>query len=196
MMWYLWSLSSVYQEWIVHGVLLFGILLFIASRFAGFYRILVQPIAMAIIALGLFFEGSMFSTKEYRNQVESYKEKIKLAEEQSQKINTVIQTKVVEKIKVVKENTNANVQIIEKVVTKYDNLCTLSNAAVMLHNSASQNVVAPSSGSAVEGTSNVKASELVRTVTENYGTYYQMREQLLGWQQWYKEQRKIYESVK
>lgn len=195
-MWYLWNLSSTYQNWIVHGVLLFGILLFIVSRFSGFYRILVQPIAIGIIALGLFFEGSAFSTKEFRKQIDEYKEKVKEAEQKSQEVNTVIQTKVVEKIKVVKENTNANVQIIEKVVTKYDNLCTLSNAAVVLHNSASQNVVAPGSGSAVEGTSNVKASELVRTVTENYGTYYQMREQLLGWQQWYKEQKKIYESVK
>ena len=87
-------------------------------------------------------------------------------------------------------------QVIEKVVTKYDNQCTLSNAAIVLHNSASQNVVAPSSGPAVEGTSNVKASELLRAVTENYGTYYQIREQLLGWQEWYNEQKKIYESVK
>jgi len=72
----------------------------------------------------------------------------------------------------------------------------LSNAAIVLHDSASKNVVSPSTGAAVEGTSNVKASDLIRTVTDNYGTYYQVREQLLGWQEWYKEQKKVYEGVK
>jgi len=193
---YFLNLSSTYQEWIVHGVLLFGILLFITSRFAGFYQIIVQPIAILLIVLGLFFEGSIFSTKEHRKQVEEYKEKVRLAEEQSQQVNTVIETKVIDKIMIVKEKTDANVQIIEKVVTKYDSMCILSNAAISLHNNASQNAISSSAGSTVEGTSNVKASELLTTVTENYGTYYQMREQLLGWQQWYLEQRKIYESVK
>jgi hypothetical protein len=182
--------------WIAHGVVVFGVLVYLLARFAGAYKIFIVPVALAIVCLGLFFEGMLYGTKQYRAKVAEYEAKVKEAEQKSAEVNTVIQTKVVEKIKVVKENTNANVQIIEKVVTKYDNLCTLSNAAVVLHNSASQNVVAPSSGPTVEGTSNVKASELIRTVTENYGTYYQMREQLLGWQEWYKEQKKIYESVK
>jgi hypothetical protein len=56
--------------------------------------------------------------------------------------------------------------------------------------------LAPSSGTTVEGTSDVKASELVRTVTENYGLYYQTREQVIGWQMWYSEQKKIFENVK
>jgi len=86
--------------------------------------------------------------------------------------------------------------VVEKIVTKYDNICTLSNAAIVLHNSASQNVLAPSSGTTVEGTSDVKASELIRTVTENYGLYYQTREQVIGWQMWYSEQKKIFENVK
>lgn len=185
-----------YAQYIIHAVLIFGIICYFASKFAGAYKVIAIPFSIILILSSIFFEGNLWGLRQYNKQIAEYQEKIKVAEEQSGKVNTVIQTKVVEKIKVVKETTNANVQVIEKVVTKYDNLCTLSNAAISLHNAASQNEVSRSSGNTVEGTSNVKASELLTTVTENYGTYYQMREQLLGWQQWYKEQRKIYESVK
>ena len=53
-----------------------------------------------------------------------------------------------------------------------------------------------STGKSIEGASDVKVSDLLRTVTENYGIYYQAREQVIGWQMWYSEQKKIYESVK
>ena len=128
-------------------------------------------------------------------KVEDMEKKVAAAEEKSAVINTIVQTKIVEKIKVVREITNANVQVVEKIVTKYDNICTLSNAAIVLHNSASQNVLAPSSGTTVEGTSDVKASELVKAVAENYGLYYQVREQVLGWQMWYSEQKKVFENI-
>jgi hypothetical protein len=134
--------------------------------------------------------------KEWRLKVSQMEEKLKIAETKSKEVNTVIQTKIVEKIKVVKETTDANVQVVEKIVTKYDNICTLSNAAIVLHDSASQNTVSPSTGSSVEGTSNVKVSELLTRVTENYGLYYQVREQVLGWQLWYNEQKKIFEDIK
>lgn len=41
-----------------------------------------------------------------------------------------------------------------------------------------------------------KPSEVIGTVVENYGTYYDVYDQLEGWQQWYAEQKRIYESVK
>ena len=157
---------------------------------------MISPIAILILVFGVYCEGGYFVEKEWRSKVEDMEKKVAAAEEKSAVINTIVQTKIVEKIKVVREITNANVQVVEKIVTKYDNICTLSNAAIVLHNSASQNVLAPSSGTTVEGTSDVKASELIRTVTENYGLYYQTREQVIGWQMWYSEQKKIFENVK
>ena len=40
------------------------------------------------------------------------------------------------------------------------------------------------------------ASTVFDTVIENYGTYNQVAEQLRGWQQWYIDQKKIFESAK
>jgi hypothetical protein len=41
----------------------------------------------------------------------------------------------------------------------------------------------------------VKASELLSTVAENYGTYYELSEQLKMWQEWYRSKKLIFESV-
>ena len=183
-------------QWIIHGIVLLGLFGFIYSHFVPIYGKIISPIAILILVLGVYCEGGYFVEKEWRSKVEDMEKKVAEAEEKSAVVNTIVQTKIVEKIKIVREITNANVQVVEKIVTKYDNICTLSNAAIVLHNSASQNVLAPSSGTTVEGTSDVKASELVRTVTENYGLYYQTREQVIGWQMWYSEQKKVFENVK
>lgn len=188
--------STTALFWIAHAVLAIGVVGYFASSFAGIYKYIAKPIAIVLIVAGAFLEGNLYGTSGYLAKVKEMEEKVAQAKQESAKVNTVIQTKIIEKVKIVKENTNANVGVVERIVTKYDNLCTVSNAAISVHNSASQNAMAPSSGTAVEGTSDVKISELVRTVTENYGTYYEMRELLLGWQQWYKEQQKIYEGIK
>jgi predicted membrane protein len=180
--------------WAIHGIVLFGIVVFISSYFAGPYKILVTPFALVIILFGVFYEGNYYGTKDYRDKVAEIETKVEEVKVESEKVNTVIQTKYVDKIKIVKEKAEENVKIIEKIVTQYDNKCELSNAAIVLHDSASQNTISPSTGSVVEGTSKVKISDVLRTVTDNYATYYQTREQVIGWQQWYKEQKKLYED--
>jgi hypothetical protein len=180
--------------WAIHGIVLFGIVVFISSYFAGPYKILVSPFALVIILFGIFYEGNYYGTKDYRARIAEMETRVDEVKVESEKVNTVIQTKYVDRVKIVKEKAEENVKIIEKIVTQYDNKCELSNAAIVLHNSASQNTVSPSAGNSVEGTSNVKISDVLRAVTDNYSTYYQTREQVIGWQQWYKEQKKIYEE--
>ena len=194
-MWYLSLIPTQYFVWIAHLVICLGIILYFFGKFTP-YKIITTPVAILLIAISIFAEGNLYGTKGYQKQLEELQEKIKIAENKSAEVNTVIQTKYVEKVKYIDRVKEGNVQVIEKVVTKYDNICTLSNAAIVLHNSASQNALAPSTGPTLEGTSDVKVSELIKTITDNYATYYKVKEQVVGWQQWYKEQKKIYESVK
>lgn len=189
-------LAYKYFDYIIYGLLLIGVFSFVMSKSLGVYAYIARPVSALIIVASVFALGTIYSHKIYDAEIERFRERVRVAEETSQKVNVEIQTRFVERVKVVKENTNANIQYIDRVVTKYDNICTLSNAAISVHNSASQNEISRSTGSFNEGTSNVKVSDLIRTVTENYGTYYEVREQLLGWQQWYREQRKIHESVR
>jgi hypothetical protein len=65
-----------------------------------------------------------------------------------------------------------------------------------LHDSASRGEVARGAGSTDGTTSNVKASELLEAVVDNYGTCHETAEKLRGWQEWYQTQKKIFESLK
>ena len=180
----------------VHGVIILAAVLFVASFFFGVYKPLFRIAALVIGLFGIYFEGGYMTEMEWRARVEALEAKVKVAEEKSAEVNTVIEKQYVDRVKVIKETANANIQYVDRVVAKYDNLCTLSNAAVMLHDSASRNEVARSTIGLDEGTTSLKISDILTTVTDNYATYYQVREQVLGWQQWYREQKKIFESVK
>ena len=39
-------------------------------------------------------------------------------------------------------------------------------------------------------------SDMLVNANENYGRYYELREKYLAWQEWYREQKEIYEEVK
>lgn len=197
----MWLLSFL-PEYVIHLTVALGALgviltsLFGSFRYIAAYTFPIKIFSFIVLLCGIWLEGGIGVNAVWEAKVKEIEEKVAVAEEQSKETNVKIQTKVVEKIKVVKETRDANIQYVDRIVTKYDDKCTLSNAAIVLHDSSSRNEVAGSAGAANEGTSDVKASELVRTVTENYGTYYQVREQLIGFQEWYKEQKKIFESVK
>jgi hypothetical protein len=195
----MWMLSLIPTEILqlfVHGVVILAAVLFVASFFFGVYKPLIRIAAFVIAIFGVYFEGGYMTEMEWRARVEELQSKVKEAEEKSAEVNTVIEKQYVDRVKVIKETANANIQYVDRVVTKYDNLCTLSNAAIMLHDSASRNEVARSTIGLDEGTTSLKISDVLSTVTDNYSTYYQVREQVLGWQQWYREQKKIFESVK
>jgi hypothetical protein len=195
-MWMLALVPTEILQLFVHGVVILAAVLFVASFFFGVYKPFIRVAAIVVALFGIYFEGGYMTEKEWRARVQELEDKVKVAEEKSAEVNTVIQKQYVDRVKVIKETANANIQYVDRVVAKYDNLCTVSNAAVLLHDSASRNEVARSSLGLDEGTSSLKISDILSTVTDNYSTYYQVREQVIGWQQWYREQKKIFESVK
>jgi hypothetical protein len=128
-----------------------------------------------------------------RKAAEDYKKQVEVAEQKAKEANVKLATELKKNIDKTKATTNANTEAITKYVTDD---CKLSNAGVLLHDSASQNELPPSTIGTVTGTSNVKVPELLTTVTENYGTCYETREKLKAWQYWYKQQKQIFDSVK
>jgi hypothetical protein len=199
----MWFITSFLPDWFityfVHIVLIVGLVTTFASSIVSKlpvisnYGRLVKPIGMVILALGIYLEGGLVTELAWRSKVAEFEEKVKVAEAKSAEANTKIETKVVTKIQVIKENTDENKAAISKYVT---DTCQLSNAAVMLHDSASQNEVPGSTISTVRGTSEVKVPQLLTTVTENYGACYENSEKLKAWQEWYKTQKQIFEDVK
>lgn len=199
----MWFISSFLPDWFityfVHIVLVVGLVLTFASTIVArlpiisSYGKLVKPIGIVTLLVAVYLEGGLTNEMSWRAKVAEYQKQVEVAEAKAVEANSKIQTKVVTQIQVIKDNSNANKNAITQYVT---DSCKLSNAAVMLHDSASQNEVPGSTISSVRGTSEVKVPELLTTVTENYGSCYEAIEKLKAWQDWYKTQKQIYEEVK
>jgi hypothetical protein len=189
--------------WLYYLLAGLGVSLYVLSKLVtwipmmGTYKLPAELIGVVLLVIGSYLFGSYGTEMSWRDRVRELEAKVKAAEEQSQKVNTVIETKVVEKIKVVKENVYVNREIIKEVAGKQlDASCSLPKSTISLHDSASRNEVA-GRAAATDGTpSEVKASQLLDRVVENYGSCHENAAKLEAWQEWYREQKKIFESVK
>ena len=201
-----WMLSLIPDSlfvWIYYIILTAGVALYVASKLVkwiplmGQYKFPAELIGVVLLVVGAYFYGGHGVQQAWLARVQELEAKVKIAEEKSQQVNTVIETKVVTKIKVVKENVYVNREIIKEVAGKQlDASCSLPKSTISLHDSASRNEVAERAA-ATDGTpSEVKASQLLDRVVENYGSCHENAAKLEAWQEWYKEQKKIFESVK
>jgi len=201
-MWQLqWMLQLIPDSifvWITYLLFASGVILYVASKLVswiplmGRYRLPAELAGVAALVVAAYFYGGI----GYREMIAEMKEKVRVAEEKSQQVNTVIETKIVEKIKVVKENVYINREIIKEVAgQQLDAQCSLPRSTISLHDSASRNEV-PQRAAATDGTpSGVEASRLLDRVVENYGACYENAEKLKAWQEWYRAQQKIYNDI-
>ena len=206
-MWQLGWMTSLIPDsifiWLTYGLFGLGILLYVASKLVTWlpmisqYKLPAELVGVVFLVVGSYLFGSYGTEMTWRERVAELEAKVKAAEEQSQQVNTVIENKIITKVKVIKENVYVNREIIKEVAGKQlDAQCTLPRSTVSLHDSASRNEV-PERAAATDGTpSGVEASKLLDRVVENYGACHENAEKLRMWQEWYRDQKKIFESVK
>ena len=179
-----------------------GLGLYIASKLVQWipimmqYRIPAELAGVLCLCIGAYFFGWHGNEEKWLARIKELEEKVAIAESKSREVNTVIETKFVTKIKVVKETVYANREIIKEVAgAQLDSQCTLPKSTVVLHDSASRNEVARGPGS-VDGTpSGVEAHRLLEAVVDNYGSCHENIEKLKAWQEWYRAQKQIFEGV-
>ena len=201
-MWQIDWMINLLPTWMFQFMTLSGVVLILASRFLNNIPVIRQYslpaylVGMAITATGLYYGGVRSSDAAWEQKIAEVKEQVKVAEAKSKEVNTVIETRIVEKVKIVKEKTNANKQIIKEVAgAQLDAKCELPVSTVVLVNSASKNEVPGGPGVSDGTSSGVKASDLLDTVVENYGRFNEIREKLVAWQEWYKQQKRIHEEI-
>jgi hypothetical protein len=185
--------------WLTYLLFGAGVLLYVASKLVswiplmGQYRLPAELVGVVALVIAAYFYGGI----SYREQIAEMKQRIRVAEEKSQQVNTVIETKIIEKVKVVKENVYITREIVRDTAGRQlDAQCSLPRSTVSLHDSASGNEI-PSRAAAVDGTpSGIEASRLLDRVIENYGACHENAEKLKAWQEWYREQKTIFDSIK
>jgi hypothetical protein len=148
-MWYLSFIPDSLLLYIVNGVLIAGIIssflsFFLLHRVVRWfpalapYHLILQIVSAVLLVTGLYFKGGYGVEMSWREKVADLEAKIKIAEEKSQQVNTVIQTKVVEKIKVVKD---VQVVLQDRIVREkelIDKECKVAPEAIIIHNDAAK----------------------------------------------------------
>ena len=159
-MWYI--LLSFLPDWFVsyfvHLIFGAGVIGIVAGTFLSKvpfisqYGTLIKIVSNILFVVGLFLEGGLQTELAWREKVAELQAKIEIAQQQSKETNAKIENKVADKVKTIKDNVNANRQIIEENRSSINAECKLSDTAWLLYNSASQNALAGSTSNSA-GTS-------------------------------------------
>jgi hypothetical protein len=149
-MWILQFLPDALIIWVCNILLLVGVVLTVAGWFAHripviyHYQLPFKIVGVVLLVLGVYFRGGVAVEQQWRERVHQLEEKLKLAEAESAKVNTVIQDRVITKTQVIKEKADTLVQFVEREIfkdreiVKEVNNCPVPQEAIDVHNEAAR----------------------------------------------------------
>jgi len=134
--------------WIFYALLAIGLLGLAATYLMRFlpipglyvYKTPIQLCSVALIVIGTYMSGAISNEEAWLAKVRELEIKVKEAEAQSAKENTVIVEKVVTKTNVIREKGKDIIQYVDKEVVKYDSKCEIPKEAVIAVNKAAEGV--------------------------------------------------------
>lgn len=132
-MWMLHFLPDGFLEFVVNAVLLLGVVscvltFFVLNRLMRMfpvlanYHLIMQVVSVLILSAGLYFKGGYSTEMMWRERVAEVEARLKIAEEESKKVNTVIQEKIVNRTQVIKEKGEKQIEYIDKVVIQKEDV--------------------------------------------------------------------------
>ena len=140
--WTLGLLPDNILIWVYYLLTGAGFTLYIASKLVKLiplmsqYKFPVEIVGVVVLCAGCYLLGGYGTEMSWREKEKNLKAQIAAAEEKSQQVNTVIQTKIVEKIKLVQQQVEVVRTVIEKDRDAINAQCTVSDTAVRDYNQA------------------------------------------------------------
>jgi len=187
------SVLNLIPSWLIHATVILGAILYFTSvilRFIPFlsnYKLLVKIIGGVLLLGGVWLQGADYYYSKARAEV------IRI-EKESKEATARVEKEYQYKLAQTKQRGDTIVKYVDKYITKEsDAKCVIPNNFVILHDSAAHSKVPDPARLADESPSGVTLSTTAKTVTENYGTCQEVREQLSSLQKWVREQQKIRE---
>lgn len=123
----MWILKWL-PDWIFYGLLLIGLLGYAVTYLLRFipipaiyiYKTPIQIVSIALVVIGTFMSGAIHNDAQWLARVKELEEKLVIAEQKSEKVNTEIVTKYVTKTQVIKEKGEDIIKFVDREVVKYD----------------------------------------------------------------------------
>ena len=144
MMWMMHLLPDSFLIFIINALLVVGligmVIGFIGSKipFVGTYATIIKIVSIVLFCIGLYWKGGYSVEEDWRQRVAEMEAKIKIAEEKSKEVNTVIETKYKDRVKKVTETRNIiveKIKINEKII---DAKCELDPVVISILNEAAK----------------------------------------------------------
>ena len=143
-MWLISLLPDALMIWIVHlitlaGLAALGVSFFLTKiPFVSQYGKLLKIVGALALVLGIYLEGGVATEQRWRDRVAELEAKVQEAEKKSAIVNEVVKTKVVNKIKVVKEKEIVVQERIKEVTKVIDAKCEVPKEAIDILNEAAK----------------------------------------------------------
>jgi hypothetical protein len=128
--------------WVYYLLLTAGVTLYVASKLVrwipmmGQYKLPAEIIGVIVLCGACWLLGGYGVEQMWRERVADLQKKVAEAEVKSKEINTVIQTKVVERVKLVEQKVEVVKTIIEKDKELINAECKVPEIAVIDYNKA------------------------------------------------------------
>lgn len=141
----MWLLQWI-PNWFFYLILLIGVVGFISTflirflpiPFIGLYKAPIQLVSIVLIVFGTFMIGAVYNNDSWLAKVKSLEAKVVISEQEAKKETVRIETKIIEKTKIVREKGEQVIQYIDREVIKYDSQCVIPNEFVKALNDAAE----------------------------------------------------------
>ena len=143
-MWMMHLLPESFLILMIHALLVTGligmVIGFIGGKlpFVGTYATIIKIVSIILFCIGLYWKGGYSVEEDWRQRVAEMEEKVRIAEEKSKEVNTVIETKYKDRVKKITETRNVvveKIKINEKII---DAKCELDPAVISILNEAAK----------------------------------------------------------
>lgn len=149
-MWLLHFLPDSFLQFIVHAILIAGVIgtflsFFVINKilrafpFLSSYVNVAQITSAITLVAGVYFEGGYSTEMQWRERVKEVEAQVAKAEAESKVANDKLDAKGAEKVKVIRETAVVVKQYVDREVTKYDATCPVPTPVIRAHNAAAKN---------------------------------------------------------
>ena len=143
MMWlFFWIIGKIPATfWLIMAVV--GVAGFFAAGILGklppfkAYAFFIKPLSIIIAVLGIYMYGGASINDHYQKIIKEYEQKIKIAEEKSAAVNTVIEERVKYQTRIIKDNQIVYQDRIIEVAKEVNGQCKLDPRVAEILNGAS-----------------------------------------------------------
>lgn len=148
-MWLLHFLPDSFIQFIVHTILLVGIVgtflsFFVINKilrafpFLSHYVNIAQLVSAVALIAGVYFEGGYSTEMQWRERVREMEAKVAKAEVESKQANAELEKKSTERVRVIQGKQIIVKQYIDREVAKYNESCIIPQVFVNAHNQSAE----------------------------------------------------------